>query len=360
MTEDHGRAEGLERLGRSFPGAEAATPTAHRDPPPWVGVVANRGSGSGQARRAADRFCRALESRGLAARVAWTPEERSLLVRAGALDPACRCLTAIGGDGTFASLINENPTVPLAILPTGTENLAARHFGSKCDPVALARRIATAEPIPIDLGLAQGRRFVLMAGFGFDGDVVTRHHRSRVSHAGRIRPTHRMAYVQPILESSFSYPFSTITVQVLDPGREQTLHGTTVFIFNLPRYALGLPFAPQARGDDGWLDLLIFREPGPFQAFYYLCKVFLGCHLGDPGVTHLRVKKVVVAADRSIPVQLDGDPAGFLEPTDPTGPNGLEPAGWTIEVLPAAARVYSGDLKQSSTPVALAVEAGKR
>lgn len=300
--------------------------------PAWVGVVANRGSGSGRAHHSAERLCRALEHQGLAARVAWTQAERDLLVRESATDPGCRCLAAVGGDGTFSSLLNENPRVPLAILPAGTENLAAQHFRSRNDPHGLAARIASGTPVTIDLGLARERRFVLMAGFGFDGDVVTRHHRARLGRAGRIRPTHRMAYVRPILESSLSYPFSRISVSVLDPGRERTLHGTTVFVFNLPRYALGLPFAPQARGDDGWLDLLVFRKPGPFQAFYYLCKVLIGRHLHDPGVTHLRVKKIHVAADRAIPVQIDGDPGGCLEGA----------SGWTIEVLPAAARVYAG------------------
>ena len=113
-----------------------------------------------------------------------------------------------------------------------------------------------------------------MAGFGFDGDVVTRHHQTRVSRAGRIRPTNRLAYVEPILRSSMSYRFPPITVQIDDPGADEILTGTTVFVFNLPRYALGLPFVPTARDDDGWLDLVVFREPGPFQALYYLWKVF--------------------------------------------------------------------------------------
>ncbi len=49
-----------------------------------------------------------------------------------------------------------------------------------------------------------------------------------------------------------------------------------------PGTPLGLPFVPVAREDDGWLDLVVFREPGPFQALYYLWKVLCGIHLGDP------------------------------------------------------------------------------
>ena len=139
--------------------------------------------------------------------------------------------------------------------------------------------------------------------------------------------------------------------------------GTTVFVFNLPRYALGLPFAPAARDDDGWLDVVIFREPGPFQALYYLWKVFCGTHLDDPGVFHRRVKKLVISADVPIPVQIDGDPGGYLlppgeatppresvidrdgesDPGDSIGTDHVaEPAsGWIVEAVPAALDVIA-------------------
>ena len=100
-----------------------------------------------------------------------------------------------------------------------------------------------------------------MVGFGFDGDIVSRHHHTRLSRLGRIRPTSRLAYVLPLLRSSFSYRFPRINVRIENQGVPELLSGTTVFIFNAPRYALGLPFVPEARDDDGWLDLLIFRDP---------------------------------------------------------------------------------------------------
>jgi diacylglycerol kinase family enzyme len=218
-----------------------------------------------------------------------------------------------------------------------------------------------------------------MAGFGFDADVVTRHHRSRLSGSGRIRPTHRMAYVEPILRSSFSYQFPTISVRIVDPTTQEVLRGTTVFVFNLPRYALGLPFAPVARDDDGWLDLVVFRDPGPFQALFYLWKVFCGIHLNDPSVFHRRVRKVVVTADEPIPVQLDGDPGGYVLPQgrvspahapstadDGTTASGTEPhrsaptpardaAVWTVEILPGTAKILapSGrDVRSLGAPLA--------
>jgi diacylglycerol kinase (ATP) len=183
--------------------------------------------------------------------------------------------------------------------------------------------------VRIDLGLTGRRRFALMAGIGFDADVVTRHHLARVGHAGVARPTTRAHYVEPVVRSSFEYRFPPLTVTVVDRGREESLVGSTAFVFNLPRYALGLPIAPDAQGDDGWLDLVVFRDAGPFNALRYLWMVFRGGHLNKPGVFHRHVRRVFVSCAEEVPVQLDGDPGGTVAPGDDGPP-------WIVEVLPRA------------------------
>jgi len=286
----------------------------------------------GSGLRLVQRLVRALRQAGLRERVAVTPEQRTALVSQSARDPRCRCLVAVGGDGTVAALLNEQPTVPLTVFPAGTENLVAQHFGLGRDPEALADTIASEQPVRVDIGLVGDRRFLLMVGFGFDGDIVSRHHQGRVSRSGSIRPTHRIAYVWPILLSSFCYRFPLITLRIADPDAEEVLTGTTIFVFNAPRYALGLPFVPSARDDDGWLDVLVFRKPGPLQALYYLWKVFWGTHLGDASVDHRRARHVVVSSQDCIPVQIDGDPGGSLAPQSEADAD----AGWSIRVIPAA------------------------
>jgi diacylglycerol kinase (ATP) len=323
----------------------------------WVGVVANRNSGIGSGLRLVERLAGALRRVGLSEQVAWTPEERALMVSRSTGDPRCRCLVAVGGDGTVSALLNEQPGVPLTVFPAGTENLVAQHFGLRRDADELAQAIAAARPVRVDVGLVAGRRFLLMVGFGFDGDVVSRHHQGRVSRSGSVRPTHRIAYVWPVLLSSFTYRFPPITVRIVDSGAEEMLTGTTIFVFNAPRYALGLPLAPAARDDDGWLDLIIFRKPGPFQALYYLWKVFRGTHLDGRGVSHRRVKKVVVTSQHRIPVQIDGDPGGYLPAQTAADPT----AGWVVEVIPAALDVIaSANGRPRPARVPLANDGGVR
>lgn len=292
----------------------------------WVGIAANAGSGLGTGRRRVEQFVEQLKRHGLQSQVAWSVSARQELVAASAQDPACRCIVAVGGDGTVGGLVNEQPSVPITVLPAGTENLFARHFGLTKHPNRLAAMIAGGRVVPIDVGSTAGHRFTLMAGIGFDADVVTRHHAVRVNSTGVARPTSRVAYVESVLRSAWSYRFPELTVNITDPGQEETLVGTSVFLFNLPRYALGLPFAPTAQGDDGYLDLIVFREAGPLRALYYLWLVVRGCHLDRPGVFHRKVRRVEVFAREYVPIQLDGDPGGHVAPDK----------CWSAEVLPHA------------------------
>jgi diacylglycerol kinase family enzyme len=61
--------------------------------------------------------------------------------------------------------------------------------------------------------------------------------------------------------------------------------------------------------------------------------VVRGIHLKREGVEHRRVRRVEVSATETVPVQLDGDPGGFVSPS--AHGNGI----WAAEVLPRAIEV---------------------
>jgi diacylglycerol kinase family enzyme len=223
-----------------------------------------------------------------------------------------RAVVAAGGDGTFRLVAERTPLgTPLVVLPLGTENLLARYMGFTADAAALTKIIADGCTMPLDAGLAGTRLFTMMAGCGFDAEVVRRLHSER---KGNI---HHLSYAKPILEaiSQYEYPELRVYYAPADSdGTELTAEITArwVFVVNLPRYAGGLSFAPQASGTDGLLDVCTFKAGSLLNGLMYLGGVILGQHEGMQDFTHAQTRRLRVEAAGTVPFQLDGDPGGEL------------------------------------------------
>ncbi len=240
-----------------------------------------------------------------------------LQVRAEALHAAgdLRAVVAAGGDGTIALLANHTPQgAPLAILPLGTENLLAKYLNLTADVAALARIIADGQTQQLDMGDVGGRLFSLMAGCGFDADVVRRLHSDR---RGNIQ---HWSYIKPILDSIRNYEYPELRVRyapvdspsVDGSGLTEELTARWVFVVNVPRYAGGLNFAPGAAGDDGLLDVCTFREGSLWNGLVYLGGVMLGQQESMQDYTHVRTRQLTIESVPPAPYQLDGDPGGTL------------------------------------------------
>ncbi|WP_254508509.1 diacylglycerol/lipid kinase family protein [Anatilimnocola floriformis] len=224
-----------------------------------------------------------------------------------------RAAVAAGGDGTIALLANITPHgAPLAIMPLGTENLLARHLGLSAEPAAVAQVIADGITHSFDMGDAGGRLFSLMAGCGFDAEVVRRLHTER---KGNI---HHLSYIKPIFEAIRTYEYPELRVRYAPTdaaaGTELTeeLTARWVFVVNIPRYAGGLNLALGAAGDDGLLDVCTFREGSLWNGLLYLGGIMLGQQQSMTDFTHIRTRQLRIEASTDVPFQLDGDPGGTL------------------------------------------------
>ena len=226
-------------------------------------------------------------------------------------DGNLRALVAVGGDGTAAELVNRTPAgLPLALLPSGNENLLARHLHIEPAPEKLAETIARGKIVHLDAGRAGGRIFLLMVGCGLDAEVVRLVHQRRTGHI-RSRD-----YLKPLWEvlRSYQYPelrvSCDVTTDANDPPVELRLRWLAVF--NLPCYGGGLQIAPHAEGCDAQLDLCGIRH-GSFVRFLTLAAaVYFRQHqrLGD-WMTQ-KIRRVRIESDVPVPYQLDGDPGGVL------------------------------------------------
>jgi diacylglycerol kinase (ATP) len=322
-------------------GTSHATPLPHSvqvDPTRRrVVILANPRAGAGSSLVHVEELAAGLHERGLEPLVCWQREEFTVALAEG--DPAdLRCVVAAGGDGTLVETLNRAPGCPVALLPVGTENLVARFWRMERSGQKLAELIAVGGCRRLDLArlynaecgvrsaesnsplctphstLGQGRLFCLMAGAGFDAEVVQRVHGRRHGHINQF------TYAWPILQSLRRYRYPPMEVET-DTG--ERLRGTLVFVFNLPRYAAGIPVAPDARGDDGLLDLCVFERAGIVNLFRYLYNILRGRREKMRDLHRRLVRRVRLTAADTVRVQTDGDPAGCLPATIEVEPGAL-------------------------------------
>ena len=242
-----------------------------------------------------------------------------------------RALVGVGGDGTIGELLNRTPAgLPLAMFPRGTENLLAKYLGLKRASVEkMAQTLIEGQTVQIDAGRisttappqdtptapgdqqpAEGkvsRLFCLMAGFGFDADVVRRLQAARQGHI------HHWSYLKPIFDSLRNYQYPEMQISTFaEPGqRAAEMTARMLFVSNCPAYAGGLPISPQANCADGLLDYCTFRRGSAAMMFKYLTMVATGWHQHDPDVESGTARTIRVEAAEKIPIQIDGDPFGF-------------------------------------------------
>ena len=215
------------------------------------------------------------------------------------------CVIAAGGDGTVGLVANLcTAETPLAVLPLGTENLLAKQLGFARDPDELAERIAAGKTFAIDAGEANGRLFLVVASVGFDAEVV------RLLAARRRGHIQHSTWVRPILQALGSYQFPEIRVTTDDHPRP--IRSRWAFVFNLPRYALGLRFVREGDMADGKLDLCCFRGGRWYNGLRYLAGVIAGWHRSWRDIHVEQPRWLRIESDATVPYQLDGDPGGEL------------------------------------------------
>lgn len=306
----------------------------------WAGIVANPAAGRGRGLEKVKKLEAALVARGVEVEIALTQDARCQIInQAVSLSYDRKLIVAIGGDGTVNAVINESPEIPFCNMASGTENLFARAYRTPTDPQLLAEWIIKARTKRMDVGEyyesgsdpTTKKRFALMLGFGFDAAVVNRHHTQRLAQTGSARPTSRLAYVGPLAHEAWYYKFPPVRLTWTDEdGNLNEQVGSTTILFNMNCYAIGLKFVPEASAFDGYLDNVSFSRKGSIQAGIYMATVAAGLHPRIKSVAMSKMREVTVEAlNAPVPVQMDGDPAGWIHPGKP----------WIVKCIPEACPV---------------------
>lgn len=214
-------------------------------------------------------------------------------------------IVVAGGDGTINEVINglDGHHIPIGIIPRGTANVLAHELEIPHGIEAAVRVIAEGKELPLDVGLAGKRRFMLMASAGFDAQVVERAHRKRKTGFGYT------SYLLPVWRTFLEADFPEIAVEI----HQQEYRCRHAVVANVSTY--GGPFrpAPGAIYNDGEFDVVLYMRPGRWNMLRY-GKMALCCSdkAADNDILRLRAKTVTLSSDGRVPLQCDGDPIGSL------------------------------------------------
>jgi YegS/Rv2252/BmrU family lipid kinase len=279
-----------------------------------IAVVANPTSGRGKGAKLIPKVDALLRSLGVAHTLSISegPEDPERLAQRAA-SAGADIVAALGGDGHVGAVANGliGTGKALAVIPAGTGNDFARHLGlDRKDPLAAARLLAAPIIRKIDvvrIRTVDGERYyVNVGGAGFDSEVN--------EHANGVK----------ILKGTAKYVYSTFVqlarfkagnFAVKVDGQEHAFRGMMLAVGNASSYGGGMLVCPDAKSDDGLLDICVIQELPRRQFVMAFPKVFKGRHVQHPAVRMFRGTEVEISADRPFLVYADGERVGNLPAT---------------------------------------------
>jgi YegS/Rv2252/BmrU family lipid kinase len=263
-------------------------------------LLVNPSSGGGRTRALLPRVESALDQRHLVFRVEQTRSAQHAVEEALRAADAGEVPVVMSGDGLIGvvggALVGGE--VPLGIIPGGRGNDLARVLGIPVEPEGAVGVLAAGNARPIDVGEANGHRFLGIASAGFDSEANRIANRSRLVRG-------KLVYAYAALRTLAGWRPARFTLRAGDQNLRFT--GYSVAAANSSTYGGGMRLAPDASLDDGEFDVVLVGEMGKLRCLSNLPKVFKGTHVDNPEVRVLRASRLEVSASRPFAVYADGE-----------------------------------------------------
>jgi YegS/Rv2252/BmrU family lipid kinase len=268
----------------------------------------------------------ALREAGLHVQIELTrgPHHGTELARAAVRD-GCKLVIAAGGDGTVAEVAEGlvHTDTALGIMPLGSIMNMARALCIPRDLKAAARVIAEGKVLAMDVGRVADHLFLEAGGVGLAAGLFGYFNRLD---SGRAR-------VRAVLRGTLRFlrNLGNPLLVIVADGERFEVRAPMVTVSNGPFVGAAYALAPEARIDDGLLDVVIFRGTGVGRVLFHMVAVAGGRRLPQPpGVLLVRAQSVQVSTRRRRPLPVHADGAAV----------GVTPAHF--DVLPMALRVTVG------------------
>ncbi|MCY3912643.1 MAG: diacylglycerol kinase family lipid kinase [Chloroflexi bacterium] len=291
----------------------------HRSQDRWT-IIANGRAGRGRALARATSLSSRLDAQGTEADVRATdaPGAAARLARE-AVEAGSTRIVASGGDGTVHEVVNGIMAAPassrqeleLGILPAGRCNDLAHALGLPAGPDAAITGLLHHRTQTLDLGHVVGSDpvsqergsayFITVATFGFDSEVAEFVADGRAP--AILGASGAYLYGAAVTLRTYAWPDATVRGD-FGAFRGQLLLAA---VGNTSRYGGRIRVAPDARPDDGRLDLCLVRRMPKWEILRMLPRALAGSHVGHPAVAYHRIRQVQLAANRKVGVWADGE-----------------------------------------------------
>jgi diacylglycerol kinase (ATP) len=240
---------------------------------------------------------------------------------------------AAGGDGTLNDVIHglAGSTTALGVLPMGTVNVWAREIGIPLGATEAREVLLHGVRRQVDLGRAGPRYFLMMAGVGFDAEVVKRVERNWLKRVG----LKVLDYIATAGSLGLTQQPAKLTLRVA--GQRRKMSALMVVIGNTRLYGGAMQFTRRAVADDGLLDVVVIGGSGWARRAGVFLRALLRRPSLGPDVRYERVRSVRLESSPALPVQVDGDIIGSLPMTFTIAPGAL----WVLVPSNAPVRLFS-------------------
>jgi YegS/Rv2252/BmrU family lipid kinase len=192
--------------------------------------------------------------------------------------------------------------VPLGVVPAGRGNDFARGMGIPVNPPEAVEALAAGHTRPVDVGEANGERFLGIASVGFDSEA------NRIANDSRLKG--HLVYAWAGMRALIGWKPERFAL--IEGGIQSRMTGYTVAVANNGFYGGGMHMAPEADPCDGKLDVVTIGDVPKLRFMIHLPRVFRGTHVNGGTVRTWQTKAIEIRASSDLTVYADGDPLTTL------------------------------------------------
>jgi diacylglycerol kinase (ATP) len=268
---------------------------------PKIRFIANPFSGTNKAKKLETYVDRYLDKKKYEYDVRYTDYAgHAVSLAQEAVDEGYFGIIAVGGDGTLneiASVMRTTNTA-LGVIPMGSGNGFSYHIGVKRDVQKAFNRINNGRTKAIDLGYANERLFINVAGLGLDAAVAS------ITKTNKRRGL--IPYITNTIRYGLTYPGIKLKVETTEGLKYEGTYSIAA-VANGSIYGYNFSIAPAAKLGDGLFDVVLVAQKPAYKYFGIALRMLTKTLNKSDIVTYIKCKGLIMSFEGDTHLHVDGE-----------------------------------------------------